>query len=90
MIMIDGGKPQIDFLSKLMKARHMNVPIVGISKFGGDKLVFEKGANDSFKKLAEGEKEILLAVRDEAHRFALKSSRRERRAPVRKGLKFKI
>jgi excinuclease ABC subunit C len=40
IIMIDGGSPQISFLTKIFTANNINVPMVGISKFGGDKLVF--------------------------------------------------
>lgn len=78
LMMIDGGKPQIDFITKVLAKENIKIPIVGISKFGGDKLVFPPKTKASIKELTQGIKSVLLAVRDEAHRFSLKSSRRKR------------
>jgi len=77
-ILIDGGKPQIDFVSKVLEARHINIPFVGISKYAGDKLVFSKKTKKTFRQMVENMKPILLKVREEAHRFAIKASRRKR------------
>ncbi|MFH0818786.1 MAG: GIY-YIG nuclease family protein [Patescibacteria group bacterium] len=79
LIMIDGGRPQIDFMAEVFNKISVHVPFVGISKYQNDKLVFPKTANESFKKLAQVNKKILLQIRDEAHRFALKTSRRKRK-----------
>ena len=78
LILIDGGKPQIDYISKVLKKRNIDIPLVGISKFGGDKLVFAPKIKSSLKELIQTIKGILLKVREEAHRFALKTSRRQR------------
>ena len=45
-------------------------PIIGISKLGGDKLVFPKGFNRELKEIISNLKPILLKSREEAHRFA--------------------
>ena len=82
-ILIDGGKPQIDFVSKVLEARHINIPFVGISKYAGDKLVFSKKTKKTFRQLVENMKPILLKAREEAHRFAIKASRK------RRGLRYK-
>jgi len=79
LIMIDGGKPQVDFADKILKRRHLNIPIIGISKFKNDKLVFPSKTKKSIKDLAENIKTILLKTRNEAHRFSLKSSRKKRK-----------
>jgi len=79
LMMIDGGKPQIDFIDKYFKDNNINIPIVGISKYSGDKLIFPKGANKEFRHLAGSIKGTLVRVRDEAHRFGLSASRRKRR-----------
>jgi len=79
LIMIDGGKPQIDFVNRILVHRNIHLPLVGISKLGGDKLVFAKGVKPSFKELAENIKETLLKTREEAHRFVIKAGRRARR-----------
>ncbi len=70
LIMIDGGTPQISFLSKILSANNISAPLIGISKFGGDKLVFAAGNNKSLRNLAQNIKPVLLKVREEAHRFA--------------------
>ncbi len=79
LILIDGGKPQISFIDKILKERRIEIPIVGISKFANDKLVFTPKIKKSIKELIDINKETLLEVRDEAHRFSLKASRRKRR-----------
>ncbi len=91
LILIDGGKPQISFIHKILTeykingsalltinpstALRIDIPIVGISKYGYDKLVFTPKTKKSARELIEINKEVLLEVRDEAHRFALKASR---------------
>jgi excinuclease ABC subunit C len=79
LILIDGGKPQVSFISKTLKTISVPVPLVGISKFGGDELVFPPQLKKSTKELIETNKNILLKVREEAHRFAIKFSRRKLR-----------
>jgi excinuclease ABC subunit C len=70
LIMIDGGSPQISFISRELLKNNINIPIVGISKFGGDKLVFVHGTSNNFKELTKNIKPTLLKLREEAHRFA--------------------
>lgn len=76
LILIDGGRPQISFLTKHLKELHQQIPVVGISKLGGDRLVFPAGSSDSFKEFTRQLKPTLLKVRDEAHRFANYGRRR--------------
>lgn len=78
LVMIDGGKPQIDFVSRVFKNRQINIPLVGISKFGGDKLIFSPKTKKSLRELIVSIKPILLKSREEAHRFALNFSRKKR------------
>ena len=70
LIMIDGGAPQISYLTKILEKQNINIPLVGISKLGGDKLVFARGTKNNFKDLAKNLKPTLLKLREEAHRFA--------------------
>ena len=79
LILIDGGKPQIDYVSKVLDRLKANIPIAGISKFSNDKLVFPPKMKKTTKNLLITMKPTLLKVRNEAHRFALKSSRYRRR-----------
>jgi len=83
LMMIDGGKPQIDFVYKYFKENNINIPIVGISKYSGDKLIYPKGASGQFKDLSASIKNTLLKVRDEAHRFGISAGRRKRRRASR-------
>lgn len=70
LIMIDGGKPQVDFINRIFVTKNINIPIVGISKYDNDKLVFSNSLNKNQKQMAQNIKAILLKVREEAHRFA--------------------
>jgi excinuclease ABC subunit C len=79
IIMIDGGSPQISFLNKVFQANNINVPMVGISKFGGDKLVFTPKTKKEMRDLAENIKPTLLKLREEAHRFANYGRKRSKR-----------
>lgn len=78
IIMIDGGKPQIDHITGVFKKLNVTIPFVGISKYGGDALVFPIGTKTSMRDLTQGLRSTLLQVRDEAHRFARKASRHKR------------
>lgn len=70
LILIDGGSPQIRFLDKELKRSNFNLNIIGISKLGGDVLVFPPGFKKEEKVLVENIKGVLLKSREEAHRFA--------------------
>ena len=70
LILIDGGKPQVDYIFKITEQRQMPVPLLGISKLNGDRLVYPSRTKNVFKDLAETIKTTLQQVRDEAHRFA--------------------
>lgn len=78
LILIDGGKPQVEFIFKSLKKERMAVPVVGISKYKNDKLVYPPKTKKSVKSFAEEKKDILLKIREEAHRFGLKYSRKKR------------
>ena len=82
IIMIDGGSPQISFLSRELAKINLQIPLVGISKFGGDKLVFSKGVSKNFKDLASIIKPTLLQVREEAHRFANYGRKRAKKTTI--------
>lgn len=79
LILVDGGRPQVNYVGKFFESRKMNIPFVGISKFAGDKIVFPPKMKKSQKELISEMKPVLLKSRDEAHRFAISFSRRRRR-----------
>lgn len=77
LFLIDGGRPQLDFLQKIFKKYKIN-NIVGLSKLAGDELVFLRGSklDNNFKNKVLSIKNILLQARDEAHRFANSARKR--------------
>lgn len=84
MIMIDGGTPQISFLSRVLAENNISISMVGISKFSGDKLVFPAKTKASWKELVTNMKPTLLRLREEAHRFANFGRRRGSRIGSKK------
>lgn len=77
LILVDGGKPQVNIAKKILKREGMEIPVVGIAKGAERKkneFFFDKN-ND----LIEGNKELLIKVRDEAHRFAVNYQREVKR-----------
>ncbi|MST04113.1 MAG: excinuclease ABC subunit UvrC [Candidatus Pacebacteria bacterium] len=67
LILIDGGLPQINSAREVLEDLKLNIPLVGIAK-GPD-----RDRNDFIGNIPEGvEKKVLIQVRDEAHRFAIK------------------
>jgi len=78
LILIDGGRPQVQFISGLFGRKRIAIPFVGISKYKNDELTFPKDTQPALKELIASMKDTLLKVREESHRFALSSSRRKR------------
>lgn len=79
LIVIDGGKPQIDYLTKILQKQNINIPFLGISKYQNDKIIFPKKTKKSFKDLISNNIQTLLKAREEAHRFSNKASQKGRR-----------
>ena len=84
LMVVDGGRPQVLAVSRVLRENNINIPMLGISKMQRDKLVFPLGAKKSFQELAEVSKNILLRARDEAHRFA--NFARKRRNKIDMGI----
>lgn len=78
LFVIDGGRPQLDFVKKVFIERKINIPFLSISKFQNDKLIIPKKFGKNLTELAQINKKLLLQTRDEAHRFANGFSRRKR------------
>ena len=79
LIVIDGGRPQVLAVSRVLRDNNIKTPMLGISKRQNDKLIFPFGTKKSFQELAEASKNILLRARDEAHRFANFARKRRKR-----------
>jgi len=70
LILIDGGKTQVQVAQKVLNKKKIKIPVVGIAKFKNDKLVFGKDIKKSVKELLTISFDTLRKIRDEAHRFA--------------------
>jgi excinuclease ABC subunit C len=73
LIVVDGGKPQISVIQKILAKRKINIPVLGLAK-REEKIIIKKGRGYQTISLSNKNPARLLlqAVRDEAHRFAQK------------------
>lgn len=73
VFLIDGGRPQVNRVEKVLQEFHVMIPVVGIAK-GPDRkkneFTFSKPER-AFVNYVNEHQEILIRVRDEAHRFAI-------------------
>jgi excinuclease ABC subunit C len=81
LFLIDGGRPQVNAVLSIVRARGVKIPVVGIAKGA------ERKRNDiilgepsiEIARLAQAYQSLLIRVRDEAHRFAITFQRSKRR-----------
>lgn len=72
LIIIDGGWGQINAAREILAKHKIEIPVIGVAKGFDrkqDRLVYSK-ENLELRRVAEQYKNLLLQVRDEAHRFA--------------------
>ncbi len=87
LILVDGGLPQVNAANQVIQHFKLSIPVVGLAKGldrKKDELVCDVN-NVEICKLCEEYKNILVAVRDEAHRFALMYHRKLRTRKMLKG-----
>ncbi len=80
IFVIDGGKPQVNVVEKLLKEFGVVVPVVGLAKGPDrkqDELIFDK-TNSELSRVVYAHKETFQKARDEAHRFAVKYHKKVR------------
>lgn len=73
LILIDGGWGQINAVKEILAEKKIKIPILGIAKGFDrkqDRLIADP-KNPELIRVAELHKDILLRLRDEAHRFAI-------------------
>ncbi len=78
LIIIDGGAGQFNAAKKVLKERNLNIPIISIAKGPtrkGETLFMTKN-------IPKIDKKIILAIRDESHRFAITYHRKLKRAGI--------
>ena len=73
LIVIDGGKPQLSAVQKVLAKKKINLPVLGLAK-KEETIIIKKGRDYQSLSLREDNPARLLlqAIRDEAHRFAQK------------------
>jgi excinuclease ABC subunit C len=78
LIVVDGGKGQLNVGVSVLKKMKLNIPIIAISKGEGmrsagapDKIFFPGEKNPLQLSLSSPALHIIKRVRDEAHRFAI-------------------
>ena len=81
IFMIDGGLPQVNKAKTVLRNAGVNTPIVGIAKGKERKRndFFVVAESDDIRKWIKENKDLLIKVRDEAHRFAITFNRLQRR-----------
>lgn len=81
LLLIDGGKPQLHTAVAVAKELGVRIPIVSIAKGTERKrndFFFGEGTPPNIIDWVDRHKEILIRVRDEAHRFAITYQRKKR------------
>ena len=78
LIIIDGGKPQLNVAAAVLKKHKLHIPLIAISKGNGlrsgiapDKLFFPGEKKPLSLPLSSPALHLIKRVRDEAHRFAI-------------------
>lgn len=76
LILVDGGKGQVNMVSKEVKGAGLNIPVFGLAK----RMEWLYGADGKIVKLprASLSLRLLQKIRDEAHRFAISYHRKLR------------
>lgn len=81
LILIDGGAPQVAAATEVLRAARLSIPLIGLAKGAARKrndLVVLPG-QEMLLSLCRAHLDVLIRVRDEAHRFAITFHRRTRR-----------
>lgn len=89
LILIDGGWPQVNAAIEVIREFELGIPVVGLAKGPArdkDELICDPN-NLEICVVCERHKKILVAVRDEAHRFAITYHRQLRSRRMLDGTK---
>lgn len=81
IFLIDGGKPQVNAVKKILREQDVTIPVIGIAKGPTRKkneFVLGSTKRDVIRWVSL-HRQLLIAVRNEAHRFALSFQRQKRK-----------
>lgn len=89
VLIIDGGKGQLESALGVLSQLHINIPAVGLAK-RYEEIIIRVGPGWKILRMPHTSKAIhlLQRVRDEAHRFAISYHRKVRRTFMQQGLHF--
>lgn len=79
LFLVDGGLPQVNAAKQILKTNKINKPIVGIAKGKTRKKSDFYLTDETLTTWLKQNKNLLIQVRDEAHRFAIKYQRQTRK-----------
>tara|TARA_Y200000002_G_scaffold27855_2_gene20913 strand:- start:13109 stop:14890 length:1782 start_codon:yes stop_codon:yes gene_type:complete len=88
LILIDGGKTQLKFVNEVIKkSKHKNLNVIsivkGINRVRATETIISKNGVIELDKYSKAFL-LLQEIRDESHRFALKSQRKKKRNKITK------
>lgn len=84
LILIDGGKGQLNVALKVLKSLDLTIPVISLAK--KDEVIFTLLNKDGIKLEERSQVlKIIQKVRDESHRFSLKFHRNLRSKSIRRG-----
>jgi len=86
LVLVDGGIGQVHIVTSTMRELGIGIPVIGMAKGSERKrtdLICDP-TNQDLCKLCEKHKSLLIAVRDEAHRFAISYHRKVRSGTMQK------
>ena len=83
LIVIDGGKGQLNAANKVLTHFKINIPIIGLAKKNEEVFLLKKQNSIILPRDSEA-LFVLTTIRDEAHRFAIKEHRRLRLKSINK------
>lgn len=79
LILIDGGKGQVNVVKSVLKEFDLNIPVVGLIKnlqHAGEKLLLDNGSIIPLSSLPDDIRNLLLSIDAGAHRFAIQYYRK--------------
>lgn len=79
LVFVDGGKPQVNLANKIIGQHFLDIPVIGIAKGPSRKkieFIYDR-KNPAIADWIFSFKSLLIAVRDEAHRFAIAYHRKK-------------
>lgn len=81
VILIDGGRPQVNRIKKVFNDFQVSIPLLGIAKGPERKRndIILGSKDEPFVRWVAAHQSLLIRVRDEAHRFAITFNRSKRK-----------